>query len=104
VKLLALGGLLAALSGLAPREGITGALGGELAGVLPLQGPAGLGTYAAGVWAGAALRGRSASEIAAPALAVHLLSFATAVAAGAIGHAASRRRSSPSPVLEHDRG
>jgi uncharacterized membrane protein YbhN (UPF0104 family) len=86
VKLLALGGLLAALSGLAPREGITGGLGGELAGVLPVQGPAGLGTYEAGVWAGAALRGRTAAEIAAPALAVHLLSFSTAIAAGLLGH------------------
>jgi uncharacterized membrane protein YbhN (UPF0104 family) len=106
VKLLALGGLLAVLSSLAPREGVTGALGGELAGALPLQGPAGLGTYEAGVWAGAALRGRTAAEIAAPALAVHLLSFATAIAAGLVAHAVSRRRpsASPSHALEHDHG
>jgi uncharacterized membrane protein YbhN (UPF0104 family) len=84
VKLAALGALLAGLAGLGRAEGWTGALGGELAGVLPLQGPAGLGTYEAGVWAGAALRGRSAVEIAAPALAVHLVSFATALAAGAL--------------------
>jgi uncharacterized membrane protein YbhN (UPF0104 family) len=106
VKILALGGLLSALAGLAPREGVTGALGGELAGVLPLQGPAGLGTYEVGVWAGAALRGRTAAEIAAAALAVHALSFATAVIAGAVAHVVARRRPLPSssPALEHDHG
>lgn len=31
-----------------------GALGGELAAIVPLQGPAGFGTYEAGVWAGMA--------------------------------------------------
>jgi len=105
-KLAALGALLAALSGLGGLEGWTGTLGGELAGVLPVQGPAGLGTYEAGVWAGAALRGRTAAEIAPPALAVHLVSFGTAIAAGAIAHAVSRRRPArtPSPRLEHDHG
>jgi uncharacterized membrane protein YbhN (UPF0104 family) len=104
VKLASLGGLLAALAGLGAVEGATGALGGELAGVLPVQGPAGLGTYEAGVWAGAALRGRSAVEIAAPAIAVHLLAFATALAAGGLAHALSRRHSTSSPAsgLEHD--
>jgi uncharacterized membrane protein YbhN (UPF0104 family) len=104
-KLGALGALLAALAGLAPLEGWTGALGGELAGVLPVQGPAGLGTYEAGVWAGAALRGRSAAEIAPPALAVHLLSLATALVAGALAHAVQGRgAATPSPRLEHDHG
>jgi len=105
-KLAALGALLAALAGLGRLEGSTGALGGELAGVLPVQGPAGLGTYEAGVFGGAALRGRSAAEIAPSALAVHLLSFATAIAAGAVAHAVSRRRPerTPSPRLEHDHG
>ncbi len=106
VKLAALGVLLATLAGLGRVEGWTGALGGELAGVLPVQGPAGLGTYEAGVWAGGAVRGRSAVEIAAPALAVHLVSFATAVVAGAIAYAASRRHGRPAPAarLEHEHG
>jgi hypothetical protein len=52
------------------------------------------------VWAGAALRGRSAAEIVAPALAVHLLSLGAAVAAGAIAHALAPRgrRRPPAPV------
>lgn len=50
-KLGAIGGLLAALAGLPPLAGLRGALGGELAGALPLQGPATLGTYEAAVWA-----------------------------------------------------
>jgi uncharacterized membrane protein YbhN (UPF0104 family) len=100
-KLSALGLLLAALSGLGPRDAVTGALGGELAGVLPLQGPAGFGTYEGGVWAGAAVRGRSAVEIAAPAIAVHLLSLTTAVAAGALAHVLSRRHASPREI-RHD--
>ena len=82
MKLASVGGLLAALSGV-------DALGA---------------TYEAGVWAGAALRGRSAVEIAAPAIAVHLLSLATALSAAAIAHAVSRTRPSrtPPPELEHD--
>jgi uncharacterized membrane protein YbhN (UPF0104 family) len=105
-KLAALGLLLAALSGIGPVEGWTGALGGELAAVLPVQGPAGLGTYEAGVWAGAALRGRTATEIAPPALAVHLVSLATALVAGALAHALSSRGAAAiaSPRLEHDHG
>lgn len=104
VKLAAIGVLLGALSGVEPLDAWMGALGGELAGVLPLQGPAGLGTYEAGVWAGSALRGRTAVEIAAPAIAVHLLSLATALVAGAVAHAASRRPAASASVaaLEHD--
>jgi hypothetical protein len=83
VKLAALGALLAALAGLEPAAALRGALGGELAGVLPVQGPAGLGTYEAGVWAGAALRGDAGRALAAPALLVHLLGLATAIASGA---------------------
>lgn len=104
VKLAAIGGLLAALSGLDALAAWTSALGGELAGVLPLQGPAGLGTYEAGVWAGAALRGTAAAHVAAAALAVHLLSVATSLVAGAIAHAVARTRAprAAPPALEQD--
>lgn len=62
VKLLAGAVLLSALTGTPLPHGLTGALGGELAAVLPVQGPAGLGTYEAGVslalhWAHAASAG-----------------------------------------------
>jgi uncharacterized membrane protein YbhN (UPF0104 family) len=106
LKLVVLATLLAGLSGLPPAAAATGVLGGELAGVLPLQGPAGFGTYEAGVWAGASLRGHSALDVAAPAIAVHLLSLAMAVASGAIAHAVSQRRgaTAPSARREPDRG
>jgi uncharacterized membrane protein YbhN (UPF0104 family) len=103
VKLAALGSLLAALSGVETLTAWMGALGGELAGVMPVQGPAGLGTYEAGVWAGAALRGRSAVDVAAAALAVHLLSLTTAVAGGAAAHAVSRRRPARPPASAEER-
>jgi hypothetical protein len=70
----------------------SGALGGELAAVVPLQGPAGFGTYEAGVWAGlhlsSAPTGLGASGIhmnlAVPAaLALHLCFLLCAVLAGA---------------------
>jgi membrane-associated phospholipid phosphatase/uncharacterized membrane protein YbhN (UPF0104 family) len=92
VKLAAIGALLAAVSGIGAVAGARGALGGELAGVLPLQGPAGLGTYEAGVWAGVSLAGASAAAIAAPALAVHVLSLLVAITSGAMAHAARPRR------------
>jgi hypothetical protein len=41
--------LLASLANLPLGAGFCGALGGELAGVIPLQAPAGVGTYEAGV-------------------------------------------------------
>jgi hypothetical protein len=103
VKLLAIGGLVAALSGVPLSAGWTGALGGELAAVMPVQGPANLGTYEAGVWAGTALRGRPPPELVAAAVAVHLLAFATAVASGAVAWAATQggqARAAPTP----DRG
>jgi hypothetical protein len=53
LKLGVLGGLLVALGGLECHVGIAGALGGEVAAVLPVQPPGGLGTYEAGVWLGA---------------------------------------------------
>lgn len=52
VKLWAGGTLLSSLTGVHLVSGLTGALGGELAAVLPVQGPAGLGTYEAGVTLG----------------------------------------------------
>jgi hypothetical protein len=49
LKLGIVGVLLASLANLPLGAGFCGALGGELAGVIPLQAPAGVGTYEAGV-------------------------------------------------------
>ena len=49
LKLGIVGVLLTSLANLPLGAGFCGALGGELAGVLPLQAPAGVGTYEAGV-------------------------------------------------------
>jgi uncharacterized membrane protein YbhN (UPF0104 family) len=92
LKLAALGGLLGSLAGLPLLAAVTGALGGELAGVLPVQGPAGFGTYEAGVYLAASMRAAASPSIAAAAVAVHLVSLATAVAAGAAAYAVSQRR------------
>ncbi len=55
VKLSAGAMLLSAITGANWLTAWSGALGGELAAVVPLQGPAGFGTYEAGVWAAMAL-------------------------------------------------
>jgi hypothetical protein len=61
LKLGVVGALLAPLAGLPYAGAFAGALGGELAAVLPLQAPAGVGTYEAGVALGAQVR-RGAPE------------------------------------------
>ena len=69
LKLGIVGLLLASLAGLPLGAGFCGALGGELAGVLPIQAPAGVGTYEAGVALGT--RARGAPAPAAPASAAN---------------------------------
>jgi uncharacterized membrane protein YbhN (UPF0104 family) len=90
-KLAAGAWLLAALTGHPWRDGWAGALGGELAAVVPIQGPAGFGTYEAGVWAGFALHATAAQPVAATvvpaALALHLCFLLCAVTAGLIAWA-----------------
>jgi uncharacterized membrane protein YbhN (UPF0104 family) len=101
VKLAALGLLLAHLGGFPWLDAVTGALWGELAGILPIQGPANFGTYEAGVAAGVAVFGRSVLQVAAPALALHLFSLASALVAGALAWIFSPR-GSPAPPPEAD--
>ncbi len=80
--------LLAALTQHPWRDGWAGALGGELAAVVPIQGPAGFGTYEAGVWAAYALHtgasSGAASAIVPAALALHLCFLLCAVTAGLV--------------------
>lgn len=98
VKLAALGLLLAHLGGFPWLDAATGALWGELAGILPIQGPANFGTYETGVAWGVAVFGRSALHAAAPALALHLFSLASALAAGALAYVFSPRTSPARPA------
>jgi uncharacterized membrane protein YbhN (UPF0104 family) len=98
VKLAALGVLLAYLGGFPWLDAATGALWGELAGILPIQGPANFGTYEAGVAAGVAVFGRSVLQAAAPALALHLFSLASALVAGALAYLVSPRASPARPA------
>jgi hypothetical protein len=91
VKLLALGLLLSQLGGFPLLDAVTGALGGELAGILPIQGPANFGTYETGVWAGMARYGHTLLDVPAPAVVVHLFSLGSAVLAGVVAYAFSLR-------------
>jgi hypothetical protein len=56
LKLSIVGVLLTMLANIPAGAGFCGALGGELAGVLPIQAPAGVGTYEAGVALGTQAR------------------------------------------------
>jgi hypothetical protein len=84
LKVLALGGLLMGLSGLDLASSLSAALGGELAGVQPLQGPAGLGSYEAGVWLAARASDTLQASVVAAALAVHAFALAIALGAAAL--------------------
>lgn len=95
VKLSACATLLSALSNVPLAVGLTGALGGELVALLPIQGPAGLGTYEAGVVLGvhvpAGTMGMSmqalstAGGLAWSALVLHALMLGTALVCAAVG-------------------
>lgn len=84
LKVIALGALLLALADLPAGLALRAALGGELAGVQPLQGPAGLGTYEAGVWLASGAHATEQARVVAAALAVHAFSLAVALGAAAL--------------------
>lgn len=86
-KVLVLGALLGGLTGLAPEAAWRVALGGELGGVMPLQGPAGLGNYEAGAWLaapGPRLPASTSAGLIAAVLTVHGFSVALALAAATL--------------------
>lgn len=95
LKVLANGGLLAALAGLPVATALRAALGGELAGVQPFQPPAGLGTYEAGVWLAAGVPDMLSSTVVAAALAVHAFSLAVALGSAALAQIAVAPSSMP---------
>jgi uncharacterized membrane protein YbhN (UPF0104 family) len=74
-----------------------GALGGELSSVLPVHAPGGVGTYPAGITAGAMAFGASGEKVALENLAqasinAHLLIVVSALMGTAIGLLVSRKR------------
>lgn len=89
VKLLALGGALAWLLAIPVAGGVLGALGGDVAAVLPVHAPLGAGSYEAGVLLGVApWRMQAGIDIAAAlaaAVQLHALLLLTALAGGAFG-------------------
>ncbi len=84
VKLLAQAWLLAALLQAPLLTGMSGALGVELAAILPIQGVAGFGTYEAGGAALMAAHGVTFSAGLNAALALHLFVIALALSAGGL--------------------
>lgn len=99
VKLAAGACLLSAISAAPWPTAWAGALGGELAAIVPLQGPAGFGTYEAGVWAGMAtqLPAKSAAlaQAVSAALALHACFLLCAVLAGLVATLLSTRSGRP---------
>lgn len=87
LKLTAVAGLLHSLvpegASLDLAQAWAAALGGELAALLPVQGPAGLGTYEAGVWLFSGLPVAAAPLLGLVALGVHV--FCLAVSLGLAG-------------------
>lgn len=84
VKLAAQAWLLAALLSTGMPEGAAGALGAELAAILPIQGVAGFGTYEAGAAAALLPAGITFGDGLQAALALHLFVIACALSAGAL--------------------
>jgi hypothetical protein len=88
LKLAAGACLLSAVSTAPWLSAWAGALGGELAAIVPLQGPAGFGTYEAGVWAGMATQlppqAPALAQAVSAALALHVCFLLCAVLAGAM--------------------
>lgn len=84
VKLAAQAWLLAALLPAPLRSGAAGALGAELAAILPVQGVAGFGTYEAGAAAALLPAGVPLEQGLQAALALHLFVIASALLVGAL--------------------
>lgn len=83
-KLVVVALLLGQLLPLATGSALQAAIGGELASLLPLQGPAGLGTYEAGVWLGAGLTSDNTQAVAAAALLVHVFCLTVSLGAAVV--------------------
>lgn len=105
VKLAAQAWLLAALIPSSLAVGAAGALGAELAAILPVQGVAGFGTYEAGAAAALLPNGVSLQAGLQVALALHLFVIACAVTSGAIAwlfpaSSVPEMRNEPAPDIQ----
>jgi hypothetical protein len=72
VKILVVALMLSNLTGLDILQTLRGALAGELSALLPLTGPAGFGTYEAGVWTGLGLTWQEMKGLMGSVLLTHL--------------------------------
>lgn len=72
IKLISVGCLLACMLEIHMVSGFQAALGGELMALIPLQGPASLGTYEAGVWLATSSMDLDMWRVAKAALAAHI--------------------------------
>ncbi|CAD5370599.1 Lysylphosphatidylglycerol synthase-like protein [Rubrivivax sp. A210] len=88
VKIAVLALLLSGIAELPLAMAWAGALAGEGAAVLPIQPPAGFGTYEAGVWVGARLAGAtvSPSTVLGAAFTMHLFVIVFSILAAAASH------------------
>lgn len=84
VKLLALGWLLAHLAGNTLIDGVIGAIGGDLATVMPIYTPGGFGIYEAGVIAALSAKGAPSAALLAGAVNLHLFVLTVALIGGAL--------------------
>jgi hypothetical protein len=94
-KIAVLAWVLGLLGGISMAPGFGGALGGELSSVLPVHAPAGVGTYPAGISAGAVAFGAAASgpafeDLAQAAVNTHLLVIVSSLMGTALSLFAAR--------------
>lgn len=99
-KIAVLAWVLGLLGGLSIGPGFGGALGGELSSVLPVHAPAGVGTYPAGISAGAIAFGAAATgpaleELGQAAVNTHLLVIVSSLIGTALSLFAVRGRGEP---------
>jgi hypothetical protein len=94
-KLLVVGLLLSAMLSASLLTGLQAALGGELMALLPLQGPAGLGTYEAGVWLALMHAPLPMGQVALAALAAHIFCLMLSLGLGALAWGYARQTDPP---------
>lgn len=91
IKILVFAWILISFADLQFVQAVTGAMGGELSSVLPIHAPAGVGTYEAGVVAGAALTGSNLDSSIAAAVNLHILVILGTLVGGLVAPFIGRR-------------